>query len=172
MNISKPLKLQLIAAAAFVLVCVILWLRSTQSAAYAMWLSPGHRIASYAESSSGCLMLGFMGDARAMNGLQSTYDFAAPLDQEWRVVFDLAFGGHLRPFTFVARRGDTGVTVAASLPYWFFITLAGGSASLWFWRARQSSSAVPPNHALQRTRPSHHCCNRGVPRAGSLSLGR
>ena len=28
------------------------------------------------------------------------------------------------------------------------------------------------NHALQRTRPSHHCCNRGVPRAGSLSLGR
>ncbi len=25
-----------------------------------------------------------------------------------------------------------------------------------------------PNHALQRTRPSHHCCNRGVPRAGSL----
>jgi len=29
-----------------------------------------------------------------------------------------------------------------------------------------------PNHALQRTRPSHHCCNRGVPRAGSLSLGR
>jgi hypothetical protein len=29
-----------------------------------------------------------------------------------------------------------------------------------------------PNHALQRTRPSHHCCNRGVPWAGSLSLGR
>ena len=28
------------------------------------------------------------------------------------------------------------------------------------------------NHALQRTRPSHYCCNRGVPRAGSLSLGR
>ena len=30
---------------------------------------------------------------------------------------------------------------------------------------------TPPNHALQRTRPSHHCCNRGVSRAGSLSLG-
>ena len=29
-----------------------------------------------------------------------------------------------------------------------------------------------PNHALQRTRPSHHCGHRGVPRAGSLSLGR
>ena len=29
-----------------------------------------------------------------------------------------------------------------------------------------------PNHALQRTRPSHHCCNRSVPWAGSLSLGR
>ena len=29
-----------------------------------------------------------------------------------------------------------------------------------------------PNHALQRTRPSRHRCNRGVPRAGSLSLGR
>jgi hypothetical protein len=29
-----------------------------------------------------------------------------------------------------------------------------------------------PNHALQRTRPSHHCCNRGIPWAGSLSLGR
>ena len=29
-----------------------------------------------------------------------------------------------------------------------------------------------PNHALQRTRPSRHCCNRGVSRAGSLSLGR
>ena len=29
-----------------------------------------------------------------------------------------------------------------------------------------------PNHALQRTRPSRHCCNRGFPWAGSLSLGR
>jgi hypothetical protein len=29
-----------------------------------------------------------------------------------------------------------------------------------------------PNHALQRTRPSRHCCNRGLPQAGSLSLGR
>ncbi len=29
-----------------------------------------------------------------------------------------------------------------------------------------------PNHALQRARPSRHCCNRGVPWAGSLSLGR
>jgi hypothetical protein len=29
-----------------------------------------------------------------------------------------------------------------------------------------------PNHALQRTRPSHHCCHRSVPCAGSLSLGR
>jgi hypothetical protein len=28
-----------------------------------------------------------------------------------------------------------------------------------------------PNHALQRTRPSHHCCNRGVSWAGSLSFG-
>src|SRR5690242_12453752 len=107
MSIPKPRKLQSIAGVGFVLLCVALWLRSTQSAAYAMWLSPGHRVASYAESSSGCLMLGFIGDARAMNGLQSGYDFAAPLDQEWRVVFDFAFGGYLRPFTFVARRGDT-----------------------------------------------------------------
>ena len=29
-----------------------------------------------------------------------------------------------------------------------------------------------PNHALQRTRPSRHCCNRRVSWAGSLSLGR
>ena len=29
-----------------------------------------------------------------------------------------------------------------------------------------------PNHALQRTRPSRYCCNRGVSWAGSLSLGR
>jgi hypothetical protein len=29
-----------------------------------------------------------------------------------------------------------------------------------------------PNHALQRTRREHRGCNRGVPRAGSLSLGR
>jgi hypothetical protein len=29
-----------------------------------------------------------------------------------------------------------------------------------------------PNHALQRTRPSRYCCNRRVPWAGSLSLGR
>lgn len=28
-----------------------------------------------------------------------------------------------------------------------------------------------PNHALQGTRPSHHCCNHGIPWAGSLSLG-
>jgi hypothetical protein len=26
------------------------------------------------------------------------------------------------------------------------------------------------NESLQRTRPSRHCCNRGVPHAGSLSL--
>ena len=31
---------------------------------------------------------------------------------------------------------------------------------------------TPPNHALQRTRPSRYGCNRGVPWAGSLSLGR
>ena len=29
-----------------------------------------------------------------------------------------------------------------------------------------------PNHALQRTRPLHHCSNRRVSWAGSLSLGR
>ena len=29
-----------------------------------------------------------------------------------------------------------------------------------------------PNHTLQRTRPSHHCCNPASSRAGSLSLGR
>ncbi len=29
-----------------------------------------------------------------------------------------------------------------------------------------------PNHALQRTRQGAVVCNRGVPRAGSLSLGR
>ena len=33
-------------------------------------------------------------------------------------------------------------------------------------------AAASFNHALQRTRPSHHCCNRGVSWAGSLSLGR
>ena len=30
----------------------------------------------------------------------------------------------------------------------------------------------PPNHALQRTRPSPRGCNSHVSRAGSLSLGR
>jgi hypothetical protein len=29
-----------------------------------------------------------------------------------------------------------------------------------------------PNHALQRTRREHHGCNRCLPCAGSLSLGR
>jgi hypothetical protein len=31
----------------------------------------------------------------------------------------------------------------------------------------ESYETMLPNHALQRTRPSHRCCNRGVPRAGS-----
>jgi hypothetical protein len=31
---------------------------------------------------------------------------------------------------------------------------------------------MPPNRALQRIRPSLFGCNRGVPRTGSLSLGR
>lgn len=31
---------------------------------------------------------------------------------------------------------------------------------------------TPPNHALQRTRPSRRGCHRGIPRAGSLSLVR
>ena len=34
------------------------------------------------------------------------------------------------------------------------------------------TNMVRPNHALQRTRPSRYCCNRGVSWAGSLSLGR
>src|SRR5438045_1158641 len=49
--------------------------------------------------------------------------------------------------------------------------------------ATRGMSARRPNHALQRTRPSstlrsaatedgRHGCNRGVPWAGSLSLGR
>ena len=33
------------------------------------------------------------------------------------------------------------------------------------------SKSQPPNHALQRTRPSRHCCNLGVPRAGGAELG-
>ena len=32
--------------------------------------------------------------------------------------------------------------------------------------------ATPPNHALQRTRRGRRGCNRCVPGAGSLSLGR
>lgn len=31
---------------------------------------------------------------------------------------------------------------------------------------------LTPNHALQRTRRERRGCNRGVPRAESLSLGR
>ena len=33
-------------------------------------------------------------------------------------------------------------------------------------------AAASFNHALQRTRLVRYCCNRGVPWAGSLSLGR
>ena len=41
------------------------------------------------------------------------------------------------------------------------------------WRRLMSElRATRPNHALQRTRPSRSGCHRGVPRAGSLSLGR
>ena len=35
----------------------------------------------------------------------------------------------------------------------------------------QMSHTTSPNHLLQRTRPSRRGCNRGVPWAGSLSLG-
>jgi hypothetical protein len=35
-----------------------------------------------------------------------------------------------------------------------------------------SLDPLPPNHALLRTRHGVVVCNRGVPRAGSLSLGR
>jgi hypothetical protein len=38
-------------------------------------------------------------------------------------------------------------------------------------QARRSVVRTRPNHA-RLTRPSRHCCNRGVPRAGSLSLSR
>ncbi len=37
-------------------------------------------------------------------------------------------------------------------------------------RLRDTKDAA--NHALQRTRRERRGCNRGVPRAGSLSLGR
>jgi hypothetical protein len=39
-------------------------------------------------------------------------------------------------------------------------------------RFEMSMTRPSPNHALQRTRPSRRGCNRGVPCAGSLSLGR
>jgi hypothetical protein len=38
--------------------------------------------------------------------------------------------------------------------------------------SRLQGRSQPPNHALQRTRPSCRGCHRGVPWAGSLSLGR
>ena len=42
---------------------------------------------------------------------------------------------------------------------------------LWM-RMIKSTDTQRPNHALQRTRPSHYCCNPRAPQAGSLSLGR
>ena len=48
---------------------------------------------------------------------------------------------------------------------WVLLIL-GGFSILSFGRWRR------PNQALQRTQPSHHSCNRGVSRAGSLSLSR
>ena len=42
------------------------------------------------------------------------------------------------------------------------------SASRWY----LEEIHMPPNHALQRTRPSRSGCNPRVPWAGSLSLGR
>ncbi len=35
-----------------------------------------------------------------------------------------------------------------------------------------ANACLAYNHALQRTRPSRHCCNPSISRAGSLSLGR
>ncbi len=37
---------------------------------------------------------------------------------------------------------------------------------------RERRVTMRPNHALQRTRPSRHCCKRASSWAGSLSLGR
>ena len=37
------------------------------------------------------------------------------------------------------------------------------------WLPSQMTKTATPNHALQRTRPSHHCCNRRVSWAGSMS---
>ncbi len=37
---------------------------------------------------------------------------------------------------------------------------------------RRDEMTMPPNHALQRTRPSRRGCNRTPSWAGSLSLGR
>ena len=51
------------------------------------------------------------------------------------------------------------------------------SLGLWSLFGGRDSSGLDmmtlwPNHALQRTRRGRRGCNRGVPRAGSLSLGR
>ena len=40
------------------------------------------------------------------------------------------------------------------------------------WLTHYQTMGLTANHALRRTRPSRPGCNRGVPRAGSLSLGR
>lgn len=57
---------------------------------------------------------------------------------------------------------------------WTSISLSSDQprSSRWFpKRCPSPDSTVSPNHALQRGRPSRCCCHRGVPRAGSLSLG-
>jgi hypothetical protein len=52
-----------------------------------------------------------------------------------------------------------------------FVILSTG-CFWWVVRELRLKYGRRPNHALQRTRPSHHCCNRTPSCAGSLSLGR
>jgi hypothetical protein len=75
---------------------------------------------------------------------------------------------HLRSFdehprgvpVHLAARRDCRQRVCSSRSFDFIFPESESMTTLW------------PNHALQRTRPSRRGCNRSVPRAGSLSLGR
>src|SRR5205823_14617274 len=50
--------------------------------------------------------------------------------------------------------------------------LCRGCSRLLFSVRADAAVTTRPNHALQRTRPSRHCCNPRASWAGSLSLGR
>ena len=127
----QPPITQLIALGFIVLATSVLWIYSTHASMYVLQPTPGHHVVCYVESSSGCLLLLVLWDARGLGALPPGGNLHGPLTPSCR----WAFFGHensdkLHPFELFRSIRSSSSAFGYTVPYWLFIILAVGYGML------------------------------------------